>query len=147
MLDEGRPVYTIGTAAEILGVHPRTLRLYEDGGLIRPARKNNRRFYSASDLQWISCIRYLIHEKGLNQEGLRRLLALIPCWEMQGCTEDAQASCIACSDRSTPCWDWARRAGNGSNGRCFECEVYLSAGDHVLDESEKEEAVQYAWAG
>ena len=75
MLDKGRPVYTIGTAAEILGVHPRTLRLYEDGGLLRPARKNNRRFYSTNDLQWIGCIRYLIHEKGLNQEGLRRLLA------------------------------------------------------------------------
>ena len=61
MLDNGRPVYTIGTAAEILGVHPRTLRLYEDGGLLRPARKNNRRFYSANDLHWIACIRYLIH--------------------------------------------------------------------------------------
>ena len=146
MLDEGRPVYTIGTAAEILGVHPRTLRLYEDGGLIRPARKNNRRFYSANDLQWTSCIRYLIHEKGLNQEGLRRLLALIPCWEIKGCSEDAKASCIACSDRSTPWWDWARKASAGSNGHCYECEVYLSAQDHVLDESEKEEAVQYAWA-
>jgi MerR family transcriptional regulator/heat shock protein HspR len=147
MLDEGRPVYTIGTAAEILGVHPRTLRLYEDGGLIRPARKNNRRFYSTSDLQWISCIRYLIHEKGLNQEGLRRLLALIPCWEARGCSQDAQASCAACSDRSAPCWDWARRTSNGSNGRCYACEVYLSAGNHVLDEAEREVAAQYAWAG
>jgi MerR family transcriptional regulator/heat shock protein HspR len=145
MLDEGRPVYTIGTAAEILGVHPRTLRLYEDGGLIRPARKNNRRFYSTSDLQWISCIRYLIHEKGLNQEGLRRLLALIPCWEMRGCSDQDQASCIACSDRSAPCWDWARRDSNGANGRCYACEVYLSAANHVLDEAEREEAVQYAW--
>jgi MerR family transcriptional regulator/heat shock protein HspR len=45
MLNEERPVYTIGTAAELLGVHPRTLRLYEDSGLIRPARKNNRRLY------------------------------------------------------------------------------------------------------
>jgi MerR family transcriptional regulator/heat shock protein HspR len=80
MLDDARPLYTIGTAAEILGVHPRTLRLYEDAGLIRPARKNNRRFYSANDLRWISCLRYMIHEQGLNQEGLRRLLALIPCW-------------------------------------------------------------------
>lgn len=146
MLDEGRPVYTIGTAAEILGVHPRTLRLYEDGGLIRPARKNNRRFYSTRDLEWISCIRYLIHEKGLNQEGLRRLLALIPCWETKGCSEEAQSACSARSDRGAPCWDWARRASNGSDGRCFECEVYLSAAEYVLDESEREEAGQFAWA-
>lgn len=144
MLDEGRPVYTIGTAAEILGIHPRTLRLYEDGGLIRPARKNNRRFYSASDLQWISCIRYLIHENGLNQEGLRRLLALIPCWEISNCPEAGRASCAACTDRSSPCWDLARRSSMDSN-RCYECDVYLSAADHVLDESEKAAAVHYAF--
>ncbi|MFL7794094.1 MAG: MerR family transcriptional regulator, partial [Anaerolineae bacterium] len=93
MLDKGRPVYTIGTAAELLGVHPRTLRLYEDGGLLRPARKNNRRFYTTNDLQWIGCIRYLLHDKGLNQEGLRRLLALIPCWEIRGCNREEMENC------------------------------------------------------
>ena len=146
MLREGRPVYTIGTAAEILGVHPRTLRLYEDGGLIRPARKNNRRFYSASDLRWISCVRYLIHEKGLNQEGLRRLLALIPCWEIKSCPDEAKAQCTAPTDRSLPCWDLARRSETDSK-QCYKCEVYLSAWDYVLNESEKEEATSYALAG
>jgi MerR family transcriptional regulator/heat shock protein HspR len=142
MLDEVRPVYTIGTAAEILGVHPRTLRLYEDGGLIRPARKNNRRFYSAADLKWITCIRYLIHEKGLNQEGLRRLLALIPCAEIAGCSPEKKADCTAWMDRSTPCWDLARLNGDECKP-CHECLVYLSAWDHVLSESEKHEALNY----
>jgi MerR family transcriptional regulator/heat shock protein HspR len=142
MLDELRPVYTIGTAAEILGVHPRTLRLYEDGGLIRPARKNNRRFYTAADLRWINCIRYLIHEKGLNQEGLRRLLALIPCADVSGCPPEAKANCQAWKDRSTPCWDLARLDGDESRP-CYECRVYTSACDHVLNESEKAEAVRY----
>jgi MerR family transcriptional regulator/heat shock protein HspR len=142
MLDKERPVYTIGTAAEILGIHPRTLRLYEDGGLIRPARKNNRRFYSTSDLQWVSCIRYMIHEKGLNQEGLRRLLALLPCWEINGCPPEDRADCRAWQDRSSPCWDLARRADAHGN-RCYECEVYLSAVDHVLDPQEREEARTY----
>ena len=142
MLDRGRPVYTIGTAAEILQVHPRTLRLYEDGGLLRPARKNNRRFYSAKDLQWISCIRYLIHEKGLNQEGLRRLLAHIPCWEINGCCEEARAKCPAASDQIRPCW--ALPCIDGRNGRqCFECNSYLFAADYVLDEREKQEAISY----
>lgn len=142
MLDRGRPVYTIGTAAEILGVHPRTLRLYEDGGLIRPARKNNRRFYTTNDLQWIGYIRYLLHEKGLNQEGLRRLLALIPCWDIKGCPPEAKANCVASKDRSAPCWDLQRRAGTGTN-RCYECEVYLTAIDQVLDAREQEEALNY----
>jgi MerR family transcriptional regulator/heat shock protein HspR len=143
MLDKGRPVYTIGTAAEILSVHPRTLRLYEDGGLVRPARKNNRRFYSTNDLQWISCIRYLLHERGLNQEGLRRLLALIPCWEIRGCSPEARATCAAVQDRSAPCWDLARRADAQAN-HCFECEVYLSAMQHVLEPQEIEEALAYS---
>jgi MerR family transcriptional regulator/heat shock protein HspR len=145
MLDEVRPVYTIGTAAELLRVHPRTLRLYEDGGLIRPFRKNNRRFYSSHDLQWISSVRYLLHEKGLNQEGLRRLLALIPCWEGKRCTPEARASCPAWQDRSTPCWDLARR-GQIAASRCYECEIYLSAMDHVLDPREREDALSYIMA-
>jgi MerR family transcriptional regulator/heat shock protein HspR len=142
MLNETRPVYTIGTAAELLGVHPRTLRLYEDAGLIRPARKNNRRFYSGHDLEWISCIRYLIHEQGLNQEGLRRLLALIPCWEINECPPDSRASCSACSERTTPCWDLARQAQTESK-KCYECSVYLSASGHVLGEAELEAALSY----
>jgi MerR family transcriptional regulator/heat shock protein HspR len=145
MLDEVRPVYTIGTAAELLGVHPRTLRLYEDGGLIRPSRKNNRRFYSSHDLRWISCVRYLLHEQGLNQEGLRRLLALIPCWEGKQCTPEARASCPAYQDRSAPCWDLARRGQIASN-QCYECEIYLSAMDQVLDPREREDALRYIMA-
>jgi len=142
MLDKDRPVYTIGTAAEILGVHPRTLRLYEDGGLLRPARKNNRRFYSTHDLQWISSIRYLLHEQGLNQEGLRRLLARIPCWEINGCSDEARSRCQSVSDWTTPCWELARQGGD--NGRhCFECQVYLTAGAFVLDEQERRLAIEY----
>jgi MerR family transcriptional regulator/heat shock protein HspR len=142
MFDRTRPVYTIGTAAEMLGVHPRTLRLYEDAGLIRPTRKNNRRFYSPKDLEWICCVRYMIHEKGLNQEGLRRLLARIPCWEMRHCSPEATATCSAVQDRALPCWDLARRSG--ANGRrCHECEVYLSAIDHLLDASERQQAHEY----
>jgi MerR family transcriptional regulator/heat shock protein HspR len=146
MLNEARPVYTIGTAAEILGVHPRTLRLYEDAGLIRPARKNNRRFYSTNDLTWISCIRYMIHEQGLNQEGLRRLLALVPCWEIKTCPPDAKAECSAWADRSTPCWDLARRTCAESK-KCYECQVYLSARHHLLSEEEVEAALSYAVGG
>lgn len=143
---EIRPVYTIGTAAEILGIHPRTLRLYEEGGLLRPARKNNRRFYSASDLEWISCIRYLIHEKGLNQEGLRRLLALIPCWEIKGCTASERNQCLVKADRNRPCWDWARESETDSR-HCYACEVYLTAWTRVLSEEERQEAIRYGLAG
>ena len=143
MLDQERPVYTIGTAAEILGVHPRTLRLYEDAGLLRPARKNNRRFYTANDLTWITCIRYMIHEQGLNQEGLRRLLALIPCWQTKACPSEAREQCAARADRSAPCWDLARRADDESK-ECYRCAVYHSARRHLLSNEEMEAALNYA---
>ena len=144
MLDKGRPVYTIGTAAELLGVHPRTLRLYEDGGLLRPARKNNRRFYTANDLEWIGCIRYLLHEKGLNQEGVKRLLALMPCWEIRGCSPEEVANCTAYTDRSAPCWDLARQSDTRVN-ECYQCSVYLAAPAHVLSPEERAEAMKYVF--
>ena len=135
MAYDSRPLYTIGTAAELLDVHPRTLRLYEQAGLLRPARRNNRRFYSNNDLNWIRCIRYLIHRKGLNQEGLRRLLARMPCWEIRGCSEEEASKCAAKQDYSSPCWKVAESFCEKAN-RCFECEVYLSASAHVCLEEE-----------
>ena len=94
-------------------------------------------------------MRYLIHEKGLNQEGLRRLLALIPCWEIKGCPEAAQACCPARQDRRSPCWDLARRAGDESK-RCYACDVYLNAREQVLGKAEMQEALNYtpgaAWS-
>jgi MerR family transcriptional regulator, heat shock protein HspR len=136
MPNEDTPLYTIGTAADLLKVHPRTLRLYEQAGLLRPARKNNRRFYTNHDLEWIRCIRYMIHERGLNQEGLRRLLATIPCWKTRGCTEDARARCAAYLDRSGPCWQVSTTTCD-SNVECFRCAVYLGAFDHVCDKKDR----------
>ena len=130
MAHDSRPLYTIGTAAELLEVHPRTLRLYEQAGLLRPARRNNRRFYSNADLNWIRCIRYLIHEKGLNQEGLRRLLARMPCWETRGCPEDGVEVCRRKANRDSPCWKIAGELNDQPNV-CHECETYLSAKDFV----------------
>jgi MerR family transcriptional regulator, heat shock protein HspR len=131
MAYDSRPLYTIGTAAELLDVHPRTLRLYEQAGLLRPARRNNRRFYSNNDLNWIRCVRYLIHKKGLNQEGLRRLLAHMPCWEIRGCSPQDAANCPAKFDHSNPCWKLAESYCSKAD-KCLECEMYLSAKDHVV---------------
>lgn len=135
MLDKTTPLYTIGIAAELLNVHPRTLRLYEESGLIKPARRNSRRLYSDHDLAWVRCVRYLIHEKGLNQEGLRRLLALIPCWEIKQCPSDRYLSCSARNTRNAPCWHLDDVSCNGSR-RCHKCQVYLAAPAHVCSAEE-----------
>ena len=137
MLDDSRPLYSIGMAAELLDVHPRTLRLYEQGGLLRPARRNNRRFYSNTDLQWIRSVRYLIHERGLNQEGLRRLLALIPCWEIISCPPESREPCPAYLNKNDPCWQIASETCDQSR-ECSRCKVYLSAGERICQKEELE---------
>jgi len=96
------PVYSIGVAAQILGVHPRTLRIYEDEGLIKPARKGNRRFFSPNDITWIGCVRTMIHEEGISIPGIKKLLRYAPCWEITNCPKEVCESCTASIDVAVP---------------------------------------------
>ncbi len=92
--DRGTAVYAIGVAAQQVGLSARTLRVYEDEGLIRPARRgSDQRVYSDQDLVWIRCISELIHGHSLTTAGIRRLLDLIPCWEIKHCPEDISSGC------------------------------------------------------
>ena len=128
-MDDNRPLYIISSAAGLLGVHPRTLHLYEEKGLIVPARKGNRRFYSANDLQWIRAIRYLIHEQGLNLEGLRRLLALTVLLEHQDAPQELQTRCQAFVRRTSPCWQ-----DGSAQFDCYACSVYMSARERLRED-------------
>ncbi len=69
-------VYVISVAAELAGVHPQTLRIYERKGLVAPARtRGGSRRYSEADLQRLARIADLT-EAGLNLAGVKRVLAL-----------------------------------------------------------------------
>ncbi|MCL1979991.1 MAG: MerR family transcriptional regulator [Proteobacteria bacterium] len=96
------PIYPIGVAAKLLNVHPRTLRIYEQEGLIEPAMVGNRRMFSADDIQWITCLRTFIHEEGISIPGLKKLLDYIPCWEVAACPEEVRERCAAKVDRAVP---------------------------------------------
>jgi MerR family transcriptional regulator/heat shock protein HspR len=96
------PVYPIGVAARLLGVHPRTLRIYENEGLIDPAHIGSRRLFSTNDIQWIRCLRSYIHEEGISIPGLKKLLSLVPCWEVANCPPDVHEHCQARVDRARP---------------------------------------------
>lgn len=75
--DPTRPVYVISVAAQIVSAHPRTLRIYEDEGLVEPARTpTNIRLYSDQDLRRIMWIRHLTQERGVNLAGVRILFEL-----------------------------------------------------------------------
>jgi MerR family transcriptional regulator/heat shock protein HspR len=75
--DPRRPVYVISVAATLVAAHPRTLRIYEDEGLICPARTpSNIRLYSDEDIRRITWIRHLTRERGVNLAGIRLLFEL-----------------------------------------------------------------------
>ena len=75
--DPTRPVYVISVAASIVSVHPRTLRIYEDEGLVCPARTpTNIRLYSENDVRRVLWIRHLTQNLGVNLAGVRILFEL-----------------------------------------------------------------------
>jgi MerR family transcriptional regulator/heat shock protein HspR len=74
--DLHRPRYIISIAAELSSCHPRTLRIYEEEGLLRPQRRNNLRLYSEADIQRVRIIRFLTRRQGVNLAGVRVILQL-----------------------------------------------------------------------
>jgi MerR family transcriptional regulator, heat shock protein HspR len=74
---EDRPRYMISIAAELVGMHPQTLRVYEAKGLVRPKRTpGNTRLYSDADLDRLRLIQRLTGELGLNLAGVESVLRL-----------------------------------------------------------------------
>ncbi len=72
-----RPVYMIGVAAELIGVHPQTLRMYEQKDLLRPRKSiKNTRLYSQDDVELGRYIQKLTQEMGMNLAGVRKVLDL-----------------------------------------------------------------------
>jgi MerR family transcriptional regulator/heat shock protein HspR len=70
-------VYIISIAAGLAGCHPRTLRIYEEEGLLDPVRTDtNIRLYSDEDLDRVRAIRYLTQTRGVNLAGVKLLLQL-----------------------------------------------------------------------
>jgi MerR family transcriptional regulator, heat shock protein HspR len=76
MIDD-RPRYMISVAAELVGMHPQTLRQYEEKGLVRPQRTaGNTRLYSEADLERLRLIQKLTTQLGLNLAGVEAVLDL-----------------------------------------------------------------------
>jgi MerR family transcriptional regulator/heat shock protein HspR len=74
---DDRPRYMISIAAELVGMHPQTLRIYETKGLVRPKRTaGNTRLYSEADIERLRLIQRLTTEIGLNLAGVERVLHL-----------------------------------------------------------------------
>jgi MerR family transcriptional regulator/heat shock protein HspR len=72
-----RAVYIISVAAELAGVHPQTLRIYERKGLLRPKRTaGNTRRYSEADIARLRMIQALTQDEGVNLAGVKLIIAM-----------------------------------------------------------------------
>ena len=77
MTEQEHPRYMISVAAELVGMHPQTLRIYESKGLVRPKRTpGNTRLYSEADLERLRLIQRLTTELGLNLAGVETVIRL-----------------------------------------------------------------------
>ena len=125
-------MYSIGDAAQLLEIHPQTLRLYDKEGLLLPARQRQWRFYTPHDVARVNAMRHLIHDAGMSLKGLCRLLGLIPCWDIMGCSTRRKNSCPRAAVRSQPCWS----VDGNERSKCRSCRVYLGAVEYVCDQDE-----------
>ncbi len=127
-VDPQEPIYSIGRAAEKTGLSVSALRKYEAAGLIVYYRTSNGyRMLSREDISRIQIIQHLIKEKGLNLEGIRRLWALLPCWELTGCSEEDWRKCPVRQGANDPCWVIHGDAGGCGRLACRTCEIYRMA--------------------
>jgi MerR family transcriptional regulator/heat shock protein HspR len=77
-LNLDKPLFTLSVAADLLGVHPRTLMIYETEKLVIPNRtKTNRRRYSQNDIRRLEFIQYLTRKRGINLAGVKAILEML----------------------------------------------------------------------
>ena len=125
LIESTTPVYTLSTTSTLSGIPVHSIRQYIDNGLIIPFKKeSNRNLFSQVDILRIKYINNLLNVDGLNTAGIRKLLALIPCWVIRECTAGERETCQAYLSDANPCWEASEKGTLCKNTNCRECEVY-----------------------
>jgi len=119
------PVIAIGVLAQKTGLSPSALRRYETEGLLIPHRTGSgQRLFSHEDVRRVRNIQRMIQELGLNVEGIRRMQALLPCWELHRCTAETRSRCPAYGANARPCWMTPGLDCAQGGQACRQCVVY-----------------------
>ena len=123
--DKLAPAITISAAARMTGLSESALRKYESNGLIIYERTGgNMRMLCVEDIERIRWIQHLIKKRSLNSEGILRLWALLPCWDLKRCSPKARENCPATKDSERPCWVLHSDEKGCDAFTCRTCEVY-----------------------
>lgn len=116
----------IGEVARHFDVSVDLLRLYEREGLLIPLKSSKgTRYFTERDYPWIATLLRLVRDEGLNFAGIRRLLGLIPCWEINSCSREHKSNCHQMQSAAQPCWIKHDCCMIGAE--CYACEVYRTA--------------------
>jgi len=123
--DENTPVFSIGSAARLLGVSVQTLRSYEAEGLILPEKSTGgQRRYSRADIERLECVRHAITEQKIGIAGIRHMQSLVPCWQIVNCTPEERHRCPAFRNHDGGCWTYHHLNNACASRDCRLCEVY-----------------------
>ena len=119
------PLISIGTLADKVGLSVSAIRKYEVAGLIISHRANSgHRMFSFEDITRIRVIQHMLKELGFNTEGIRRIQALLPCWDLLPCDKKIRDECPAFRDNSKPCWMMKDAHCTLQGNECRDCIVY-----------------------
>jgi len=114
----------------MLSISVQTLRMYESEGLIFPFKSSGKqRRYSDTDIDRIRCIRKAINEEKISIGGMKRIHAMIPCWDMIKCSEQDRHVCPAYRNHSGGCWTYKHELTVCASKECRLCEVYKTSSD------------------
>ena len=117
------PLYPIRSVAELIDVHPETIRIWERHGIIKPQRKGGKRFYTETDLKRLFFIKRLLNEN-LNLPAICHYLKMYPCWYMKDCPSCMKAS--KSGPCSKPCWkeEGSYCQVSLDENLCANCELF-----------------------
>ena len=119
------PVISIGTLAKKVGLSVSAIRKYEEEGLIISHRiESGHRLFSYEDVQRLSTIQHLIKNLGFNIEGIRRMQAILPCWDLLPCEKKVRDNCLAFKGSTKPCWMMKDAHCTLRGNECRKCAVY-----------------------
>jgi len=119
------PVIPIGILAQKVGLSVSAIRKYENEGLVIAHRTDSgHRLFSHDDVRRVRNVQHLIQELGLNTEGIRRMQAILPCWNLLPCDEETRKSCPAYQDSTRPCWMIKGLNCAPQGNECRQCPVY-----------------------
>ena len=119
------PVISIGVLARKVGLSVSAVRKYENEGLVIAHRTTSgHRLFSHEDIDRVRNIQHMLQDLGLNVAGIRRMQALLPCWDLLPCDPETRKNCPAYKDNTQPCWTIRGLDCAPQGNECRRCPVY-----------------------